>query len=42
MPASLSIRCLTDLTPLWEFLADRERIKVLHAGRQDLEVLSQA
>ena len=33
---------LTELRPLWEFLADRRRLKVLHAGRQDLEVLSQA
>lgn len=31
---------LTDLQPLWEFLADRKRVKVLHAARQDLEVLS--
>jgi ribonuclease D len=31
---------LTDLRPLWEFLADRSRVKVLHAARQDLEVLS--
>jgi ribonuclease D len=29
-----------DLAPLWEFLADRSRVKVLHAARQDLEVLS--
>ena len=33
---------ITDLAPLWQFLADRTRIKVLHAARQDLEVLSQA
>lgn len=33
---------LRDLRPLWEFLADRKRLKVLHAARQDLEVLSQA
>lgn len=33
---------LTDLQPLWRFLADRRRVKVLHAARQDLEVLSQA
>lgn len=32
---------LADLEPLWRFLADRSRIKVLHAARQDLEVLSQ-
>lgn len=30
------------LRPLWEFLADRKRLKVLHAARQDLEVISQA
>ncbi|HEY6642558.1 ribonuclease D [Povalibacter sp.] len=29
-----------DLQPLWEFLCDRSRLKVLHSGRQDLEVLS--
>jgi ribonuclease D len=33
---------IADLTPLWHFLADRSRIKVLHAARQDLEVLSQS
>jgi ribonuclease D len=33
---------IEDLTPLWRFLADRSRIKVLHAARQDLEVLSQS
>lgn len=33
---------IEDLAPLWHFLADRSRIKVLHAARQDLEVLSQA
>jgi ribonuclease D len=31
-----------DLQPLWDFLDDRGRMKVLHAARQDLEVLSQA
>lgn len=31
-----------DLQPLWNFLNDRRRIKVLHAARQDLEVLSVA
>jgi ribonuclease D len=31
---------LTDLQPLWNFLNDRKRIKVLHAARQDLEVMS--
>lgn len=30
---------LDDLGPLWEFLAERSRVKVLHAARQDLEVL---
>lgn len=29
-----------DLEPLWRFLADRSRMKVLHAARQDLEVLA--
>lgn len=33
---------LEDLQPLWQFLADRKRVKVLHAARQDLEVLSQS
>lgn len=31
-----------DLQPLWDFLNDRRRTKVLHAARQDLEVLSVA
>lgn len=31
-----------DMRPLWEFLYDRKRLKVLHSGRQDLEVLSLA
>jgi ribonuclease D len=31
-----------DLQPLWDFLNERGRIKVLHAARQDLEVLSVA
>ncbi|HEY0940524.1 MAG TPA: ribonuclease D [Steroidobacter sp.] len=31
-----------DLQPLWNFLNDRQRTKVLHAARQDLEVLSVA
>jgi ribonuclease D len=31
-----------DLQPLWEFIGDRRRVKVLHSGRQDLEVLSLA
>jgi ribonuclease D len=33
---------LNDLQPFWEFLDDRKRVKVLHAARQDLEVMSQA
>jgi ribonuclease D len=33
---------LPDLAPLWQFLGDRARIKVLHAARQDLEVLATA
>jgi ribonuclease D len=33
---------LTELQPLWEFLQDRARVKVLHAARQDLEVVSLA
>lgn len=31
---------LTDLRPFWQFLADRGRTIVLHAARQDLEVLA--
>ena len=31
---------ITDLQPLWSFLQPRERIKVVHAARQDYEVLS--
>lgn len=31
-----------DLQPLWALLHERSRTKVLHAARQDLEVLSQA
>ena len=31
---------LADLEPLWTFLTDRDRLKVLHAARQDLEVLA--
>lgn len=44
-----TIRCVLidplavpDLQPLWDFLNERGRIKVLHAARQDLEVLSVA
>jgi ribonuclease D len=33
---------LPDLEPLWQFLGTRERTKVLHAARQDLEVLATA
>lgn len=33
---------LKDLQPLWTLLDDRRRLKVLHAARQDLEVMSQA
>jgi ribonuclease D len=31
-----------DLDPLWNFLSDSARVKVLHSARQDLEVLSLA
>jgi ribonuclease D len=31
---------IDDLDPLWTFLSARSRLKVLHAGRQDLEVLA--
>lgn len=33
---------LPDLTPFWQFLAERGRVKILHAARQDLEVVSLA
>lgn len=33
------IIALDNIRPLYEFLCDRRRIKVLHAARQDLEVL---
>ncbi|HEX2492521.1 MAG TPA: ribonuclease D [Steroidobacter sp.] len=33
---------IRDLRPLWDFLAERARVKVLHAARQDLEALSLA
>jgi ribonuclease D len=33
---------LKDLQPLWELLDERKRVKVLHAARQDLEVMSLA
>ena len=31
-----------DLQPLWSLLDEPRRLKVLHAARQDLEVMSQA
>ena len=31
---------ITDLSVLWRFLEDTSRLKILHAARQDLEVLS--
>jgi ribonuclease D len=40
--ALLDPLALPDLQPLWQFLGERRRSKVLHAARQDLEVLSQA
>jgi ribonuclease D len=33
---------LPDLAPLWQFLGNRQRTKVLHAARQDLEVFATA
>lgn len=33
---------LPDLAPLWQFLGSRQRTKVLHAARQDLEVFATA
>lgn len=41
-PLAASLSGGDKLQPLWEFLADRKRLKVLHAARQDLEVISQA
>lgn len=38
--AVLDPLALPDLAPLWQFLGDRKRVKVLHAARQDLEVLA--
>ena len=38
--AVLDPLALPDLAPLWQFLGDRQRVKVLHAARQDLEVLA--
>ncbi len=40
--AVLDPLALPDLDPLWQFLGRRERTKVLHAARQDLEVLATA
>jgi ribonuclease D len=40
--AVLDPLALPDLAPFWEFLGSRQRIKVLHAARQDLEVLATA
>jgi ribonuclease D len=40
--AVLDPLALPDLDPLWRFLGDRRRTKVLHAARQDLEVLATA
>jgi len=38
----VDVLALSSLQPLIEFLLDRTRLKVLHAARQDLEVLTQA
>lgn len=38
----VDVLALSTLTPLLDFLLDRGRLKVLHAARQDLEVLTQA
>jgi ribonuclease D len=38
----VDVLALSTLLPLLEFILDRRRIKVLHAARQDLEVLVQA
>jgi ribonuclease D len=38
----VDVLALSTLTPLLDFLLDRSRLKVLHAARQDLEVLTQA
>ncbi|HKQ14668.1 MAG TPA: HRDC domain-containing protein, partial [Steroidobacteraceae bacterium] len=40
--AVLDPLAVQDLEPLWQFLRSRERTKVLHAARQDLEVLTTA
>lgn len=38
----VDVLALSTLKPLLDFLLDRSRLKVLHAARQDLEVLTQA
>jgi ribonuclease D len=38
----VDVLALSTLTPLLDFIYDPKRLKVLHAARQDLEVLSQA
>ena len=38
----VDVLALSSLKPLLEFILDRRRLKVLHAARQDLEVLVQA
>jgi len=38
----VDVLALSTLTPLLDFLLDRSRLKVLHAARQDLEVMTQA
>lgn len=38
----VDVLALSSLKPLLEFILDRSRLKVLHAARQDLEVLIQA
>ena len=38
----VDILALSSLTTLLEFILDRRRIKIFHAARQDLEVLTQA
>lgn len=40
--AVLDPLALPDLAPLWQFLGNRQRTKVLHAARQDLEVFATA
>src|SRR5687768_4856635 len=40
--AVLDPLALPDLEPFWKFLGDRQRTKVLHAARQDMEVLATA